>query len=107
MEELKDKAYRTYDYISRYAPFPYFYNVVDDKYIYGMTANLEKTDSYILHNVRNGETFDSIALQYYNNPTLYWVICDFNGVRDPFLELFEGMLIKVPSLGTITWDMNK
>ena len=105
MEALSNKAYRTYDYISRYAAFPYFYNKNDDRYVYGTTAQLRDSTSYSLHTVQRNETYDSIALYYYNNPTLYWVICDFNRIQDPFNEPEVGSKLKIPSISSIVFDI--
>lgn len=103
MEILTDKGYRSYDYISRYQQFPYYFNSQDNKYVYGTTAQLDDTVGYSIHNVVRGDTFDSIALEYYNNPTLYWIICDFNRIQDPYKKLYEGEQIKVPVLSSIVF----
>ena len=105
MEILTDKAYREYSRISRYSPFPYYYHTVDDKYIYGTTSYLKDTTVYTVHTVKYGETFDTLALDYYNNPTLYWIICSFNRIQDPFTQLEEGSTIKIPSISNIEFDI--
>lgn len=104
MEVLNEKGFRSYDYISRYQQFPYYFNYVDNKYVYGTTAQLDTSVGYSIHNVKNGDTFDSIALDYYNNPTLYWIICDFNRVQDPYRKLKQGEQIKVPVLSSVIYD---
>lgn len=103
MEVLQEKSFRSYDYISRYSQFPYYFNQQDNKYIYGTTAQLDTSVGYSIHKVKVGDTFDSIALDYYNNPTLYWIICDFNRVQDPFKKLKVGDKIKVPVLSSIVY----
>ena len=103
MDNLVDKAYRSYEYISRYASFPYSYDTNDSKYIYGTTSYLKDDISYVIHKVNQNDTFDSIALKYYNNPTLYWVICDFNKIQDPFINIEVGTEIKVPTLSNISF----
>lgn len=107
MDKLSEKSYRDYHYISRYTSFPYFYNETDNKYIYGTTAQLREDNAYVLHTVTQGDTFDSLALKYYNNPTLYWVICDFNKIQDPYRDLEVGQKIKIPALSSIRFDLNK
>ena len=102
MEILSDKSYRSYGYISRYSSFPYYYNNMDGKYVYGTTSQLNtEGDTYVLHKVGSNDTFDTLALQYYNNPTLYWIICDFNRIQDPYTKLKVGQQIKIPSLSNI------
>lgn len=105
MDNLVDKSYRSYEYISRYASFPYYYDTNDSKYVYGTTAYLKDDVSYIIHKAKQNDTFDSIALKYYNNPTLYWVICDFNKVQDPFTSIEIGTEIKVPTLSNISFSV--
>ena len=91
MENITSKSYRSYDYISRYSSFPYYYHKEDNKYFYGTTAHLNKENiGYSLYTVKKNDTFDSIALNYYNSPTLYWIICDFNGFQNPYTKLKEG-----------------
>lgn len=101
MDVLEKKSFRTYDYISRYQSFPYYYNKEDDKYIYGVTSHIDDSSGYSIHIVRDGDTYDSISLQYYNNPTLYWIICDFNRVCDPYKKLNVGDRIKIPVISSL------
>lgn len=105
MDVLTEKTYRDYAKLSRYSPFPYYYHTVDDKYVYGTTAYLKNTTLCRSHTVVKGDTFDSLALEYYNNPTLYWVICSYNRIRDPFTELKEGSTIKIPSISNIEFNL--
>lgn len=107
MDALIEKTYRNYDYISRYTSFPYYYHEEDDKYIYGTTAQLEDSIGYVEHIVGKFDSFDSLALKYYNNPTLYWVICDFNKIQDPYQELVMGQRIRIPSLSNITFNVQE
>lgn len=104
MDILKDKSYKQYDKVSRYSPFPYYYNIEDEKFMYGVTANLKDDIAYTIHVVKHGDTFDSIALKYYNNPTYYWVVADFNKYRDAFIELEDGQKIKVPAFSSLEFN---
>lgn len=105
MDELTNKQTRTYDYISRYASFPFYYNEKDRKYIYGLTSQLSRDVSYVEHEIRSGDTLDSISDKYYGRPDLYWVIADFNGLLDPFERLWGNMkTIRVPTLSNVTFE---
>ena len=106
MSKITNKTFKNYDRISRYSVFPYYYNRLDNKYMYGLTTHL-KTDnvSYVNHYVKQGDTFDSIALYYYNNPTYYWVIMDFNKLQDPFKEPEVGTVLKIPTFSSIEFDI--
>lgn len=105
MDILIDKSYKDYTYTSRYSPFPYYYHTKDNKYIYGVTAYLDDTTIYKMHTVKQGDTIDGLALYYYNNPTLFWVICSFNHIRNPYTTLKIGSKIKIPSLSSIVFDL--
>ena len=104
MDNLINKSYRDYDYVSRYTSFPYYYDVQAEKYIYGTTSYITENTSYVIHKAVIGDTYDSLALKFYNNPTLYWVICDFNRIQDPFSDIEVGSLIKIPTLSNITFN---
>lgn len=105
MDILTDKSYRDYDYISRYASFPYYYNREDNKYIYGITSQLKSTIPYILHKVAVNDTYDSIALAYYNSPTFFWIICDFNKIQDPFTDPVVGEYLKIPNISGLSFEV--
>ena len=105
MDVLTSKVYKQYSYVSRYSPFPYYYHTVDDKYIYGITAYLDDTTVYTQHIVQRGDTFDNLAMEYYNNPTLFWIICSFNHIRNPYKKLVEGQTLKIPSISNIRFDL--
>lgn len=106
MSQLINKRYKDYDRVSRYATFPIYYNVVDDKYLYGLTSHINKESaSYVNHKVKNRETLDNIALYYYNNPTYYWIIADFNDIQDPYIELEVGSNLKIPTFSTIKFNV--
>ena len=105
MDALIDKQYKVYSYLSRYTSFPYWYNKEDRKYIYGTTTQLTQDNiSYALHKVTWQDTLDTLALDYYNNPTFFWVIADFNHIQDPFSSLEVGTTLKIPTLSDIKFE---
>ena len=61
-DTLIHKTYKQYDKISRYANFPYYYNVNDNKYEYGTTNYLNDTTPFVLYKVQRGDTLDILAL---------------------------------------------
>lgn len=104
MDLLKDKEVKSYEYISRYSSFPFYYNTQDDKYIYGITSQLKNEAVYVAHKVKQDDTLDKLANHYYGRPDLYWIIADFNHIQDPFIELFGKYdVLKVPSLTSISY----
>ena len=106
MSKIDNKAYKDYNKISRYSVFPYYYNRLDDKYVYGLTSHLKINDTkYVNHYVKKDETLDSIALYYYNNPTYYWIIADFNRIQDPYQKLIIGSTLKIPTFSNIKFEI--
>ena len=104
MDVLKDKQTRSYDYISRYSSFSFYYNTLDDKYIYEVTSQLNDNITFVEHKIKQWDTLDSLAFYYYGRPDLYWVIADFNRIQDPFISLFENYKsIKIPQLSNISY----
>lgn len=107
MDRLKDKNYKSYDYINRYATIPYYYNELDDKYIYGISKSLDNTTSYTIHTVQDYDTLDLLALTYYGRPDFYWIIADYNKISDPLISLPRNFkTIKIPSLAGIKFKGN-
>lgn len=101
---LKDKQTRDYEYISRYASFPFYYNTLDNKYIYGITSQLNDNIVYVKHKIVQSDTLDSLAYKYYGRPDLYWVIADFNRIQDPFIELYNNYKsLNIPQLSNISF----
>lgn len=101
---LNNKSYKSYSYLSRYSSFPLYYHSIDKKYIYGTTSQLTKSNSYVLHKIKDVETLDSIALDYYNNPTFFWIIADYNNIQDPYAKLAVGSTLKIPTLNDIKYE---
>ena len=62
---------------------------------------LSHNNDYKTYITKEGDTSDSIALQFYNNPTYYWIICDFNRKQDPFEKPEVGEIIKIPVFSSI------
>ena len=56
------------------------------------------SDTY--HRVQSHEKnrLDIIAQYYYKNPLLWWVIAQANDIRDPFVEIEAGTLLRIPSI---------
>lgn len=106
MDVLKDKSQKRYSYVSRYTPFSYYYHSEDDKYIYGITSQLNKNITYVAHKVIESDTLDSLSLKYYGRPDYYWIIADFNSIQDPYIELFgKYKTLNIPTLSDITFKV--
>lgn len=126
MKVLSSKTIKTSDFFSRYNGFAYYYNKLSEKmtrvkdsngkdvidpitgqpmfqkegrFNMSTSAWLKDTDNYEAYTVKEGDTYDSIALEKYNNPTYYWIICDFNKIIDPFVEPKPGDILFLPAKG--------
>lgn len=102
---LINKTYKKYNRLSRYSPFPIYFNSEDGKYVCGTTSHLNNNTSYILHTVDRGDTLDYLSLHYYNNPTYFWIIADFNRIQNPLEPLTVGDSIKIPAFANIEFDI--
>lgn len=106
MSQLIKKGYKDYERVSRYSVYPYYYNRLDDKYIYGLTSNLKKENTpFVTHVVKEDDTLDNLALYYYNNPTYFWVIADFNDIQDPYKKLTLESKLKIPTFSSIKFTV--
>lgn len=104
--KLSDKQYKDYMRTSRYSSFPYYFIKTDNKYSYGITSHIKKNNiTYVGHKVIQGDTLDTLALYYYNNPTYFWIIADFNNIRDPYAALKIGTIIKIPTFSKIEFEV--
>lgn len=105
MEVLSQKKYKAYDYVSRYSAFPIYYNNEDEKWESAIPTYLKDNTPYQMYSTGVNESYDAIALKFYNNPTYYWVICSFNHVVDPFEVPAEGTSLKIPVLSNIEFNV--
>lgn len=103
MEILTNKHYKDYNYISRYSINPIYYHRLDNKYIVATNLWLDDSVPYAEHIVRDTDTYDSLALFYYGNPTYFWIICDFNRISDPFESPSIGTKLKIPSISNLKY----
>ena len=105
MDVLKDEQRKEYNALSRYASIPFYYNTQDNKYIYGLCKQLNDETNYSIHQIKDYDTLDSLALYYYGRPDYFWVIADFNRIQDPYLKLSKKYKeIKIPSISSIYFE---
>ena len=104
MATLVDQNYKNYDKLSRYSYLPYFYNKNTNKYNFVTGAWLDNTTPYQNYVIQKNDTLDTLSLRAYGSPLYYWIIASFNRINDPFQELKEGIVIKIPSKSTIVFE---
>lgn len=66
------------------------------------TINFKNIDDispqyFTLYEVKSGDTWTNISYRFYNTIALWWLLCKFNNIVNPFTELTSGMLLKIPS----------
>lgn len=61
--------------------------------------NVDKMDEgkYSSYVVVETDSWPTISYKFYNTVELWWLICKFNNVKNPFTELTPGSVIKIPS----------
>ena len=104
MDILTQKQTKKYDYISRYSGIYFYYNTLDDKYMYGITKQMKDNILSFEHTVKKTDTLDSLAEFYYGRPDFFWVIADFNRIQDPFINLYDCgfKTINIPNISSIS-----
>lgn len=100
MDILTNKTAKTSNYFSRYNGLYYYYNKLDKKNQLENVKWLSHNMKYSTYITKKDDTYDSIALDKYNNPTYYWIICDFNRILDPIIPPKEGTILYIPDLGS-------
>ena len=99
--KLVNKYTKSSNYYSRYNGLNYFYNENDNKYVLETRHWLKQFADYskiTVYEVKEKDTYDSIALEFYNNPTYYWIVCDYNRILDPIKPPKKGTILNIPSL---------
>lgn len=104
MDTLRNKNYESYDYLSRYTHVPYYFDEIKQREVYGIGSNVDKNSPYVSHKLTSEDTLHSLSLQYYNNPTYWWVIAYFNDIQDSFVHLIKHYtILKIPNIASITF----
>lgn len=105
MQKFINKRSSTYDYRSRYTGVPYFYDTTTGKDTPGIPKQIKFDTPFFWHRVAAHDTLDKLALKYYNNPTLWWVIAYFNKINDPFIDLVATYRqLKIPTVNSIVFE---
>jgi nucleoid-associated protein YgaU len=56
---------------------------------------LSNYDLYVMS--ESGDRLDSLAYQYYNDASLWWVIASANNIHNAPLGLREGTILRIPA----------
>lgn len=104
MNILSNKNYKEYNRLSRYSSSANYYNEIDKKYQEELPKPMDKNSKYSLYIADGNESFDFISLKFYNNPTYYWIICDFNNISNPYLIPSRGTKLRIPVISDIQFQ---
>jgi hypothetical protein len=55
---------------------------------------LRDDDIYVM--TETGDRLDTLAWQYYENPTFWWIIAAANNIHDAPLGLKDGTILRIP-----------
>lgn len=55
---------------------------------------LRNTDTYVA--TETGDRFDSLANQFYGNPSLWWIIASANNIHDGSMGVDDGTVLRIP-----------
>jgi len=56
------------------------------------------------HVIIDGDRIDILTYRYLGDPTLWWMICDFNDIAFP-LDLTVGVTLRIPSLERVMLEL--
>lgn len=73
----------------------YYYNLV--KTIHFINQDKISTVHYSTYQILETDTWTSLSFKFYNTYKLWWIICKFNDIKNPFEKLSAGTYIKIPT----------
>lgn len=56
-----------------------------------------RSELFIKHKFSYGDQWSLLSQKFYDTTDLWWVICKFNGISNPFILPSVGTTIKIPS----------
>lgn len=65
--------------------------------------NLSEDNTDTLVTIRDDLTkrLDLISQKAYGTPQLWWVIAEFNGIRDPLFDIRAGQILRIPNIDRV------
>jgi hypothetical protein len=58
--------------------------------------NIPASDDDIFVATETGDRFDTLAHQFYNNSTLWWIIACANNIHNASIGFKEGTILRIP-----------
>ena len=81
---------------SRYAGSVLYVDGTDEFIGSRSSIDISPQPDDIFHIVQAGDRIDLLAYRYLGDPTLWWIICDYNDIFLP-LEVELGAVLRIPS----------
>lgn len=72
----------------------------------GLAFQSVSYDSFQVTETEAGQP-DAIAYRFYGAEELWWIICTFNGIVDPYTEIVAGVKLRVPRLDEVYVYINE
>jgi len=66
------------------------------------TSDADSISFYDEYIIQDYDRWDSISQKFYETPFLWWLICNYNKIKDPFVGLVAGEKIKIIKRDLIT-----
>lgn len=61
---------------------------------------------FTYYKIIEGDTWTNIAYKFYHNIKLWWLICKFNNIKNPFTQLIINKVIKIPNQQLVNQIIN-
>lgn len=79
---------------------------IDLPYDRSLVVSTEKLIDLHEYKAKDGDSWSNVAARFFRGRSdLWWVIAEFSGVIDPFLELNTGAVLKIPQFSTVVFQI--
>ena len=81
----------------------------DGREVYSLRKikNIPKSNDDIYIVIQEGDRLDTIANQYYEDSSLWWIIANANQIHDPSFTVKEGTILRIPADPNIIINLNQ
>ena len=71
------------------------------------TSDNSQISFYDEYSIMETDRWDTISQKFYQTPHLWWLICNYNKIKDPFADLVAGNTIKIIKRELLTPVLHK
>lgn len=90
---------------SRYKRTPLIQDGADMYYYLREPLDTSPQPDDIYYEVKEFDTVETIAHMLWNDVSLWWVICEYAGMHNPFDPLLKGTVLRLPSYRHLFMDL--